>query len=113
MESVESGFFKGFEVSYLDDGDRNNENGELMSISCTSCRDVDRWNADDDPDFIECINSFLTNNDYEVLQATAGAEALDKIMKKKIDVLILDSRMPILNGLEVYWELKRLGRAVQ
>jgi len=68
--------------------------------------------ADDDPDFVASIHALLTNNGYRVFVATNGREAVERILSNGIDVLILDLRMPVLNGLEAYLELKRAGRVV-
>ncbi len=68
--------------------------------------------TDDDPDFVMSIKELLTSKGYSVFVATNGREAVDRIMSIDIDVLILDLRMPVLNGLETYLELKKAGRAV-
>ena len=68
--------------------------------------------ADDDPDFVKSIKELLTNSGYSVFVATNGREAVERILSNGIDVLILDLRMPVLNGLETYLELKKTGRAV-
>ncbi len=68
--------------------------------------------ADDEPDFIETIKQILVINGYKVFTAYNGKEAVDKIKKNSIDVLILDLQMPVLNGLDTYLELKRLKIAV-
>jgi DNA-binding response OmpR family regulator len=68
--------------------------------------------ADDDPDFVMSIKELLTSKGYSVFVATNGRQAVDRILSIGIDVLILDLRMPVLNGLETYLELKKAGRAV-
>jgi DNA-binding response OmpR family regulator len=44
--------------------------------------------------------------------AENGREALDRIRCNEVDILILDLRMPLLNGLDTYIELKRSGYCV-
>lgn len=68
--------------------------------------------ADDDPDFIDGIKEVLTGKGYSVFTAGNGREAVERLMANGIDVLILDLRMPVLNGLETIMELKRLGRLI-
>ncbi len=68
--------------------------------------------ADDDPDFVKSVEDVLKRADWKVSVAANGREALDCMESTPIDVLILDLRMPILNGLETYMELKRSGHAV-
>ena len=68
--------------------------------------------ADDDPDFAMSIKELLTSKGYSVFVATDGREAVERILSNGIDVLLLDLRMPVLNGLETYLELKKAGRAI-
>lgn len=68
--------------------------------------------ADDDPEFSQTLATYLTNSGYKVLRASTGQEAVDKVVANGIDALILDFRLPILNGLEVYLELKKRDRLV-
>ena len=68
--------------------------------------------ADDDPDFVSSIQDILTKNGYSTRVAYTGQETVDTVLNNDIDVLLLDIRMPILNGLEVYRELEKHGRKV-
>jgi two-component system response regulator HydG len=68
--------------------------------------------VDDDADFVESIRNLLVDEGYTVFVAKNGQEAIEHIRSNGIDILILDLRLPILNGLETYLELKRIGRAV-
>jgi CheY-like chemotaxis protein len=68
--------------------------------------------TDDDPDFVMSIKELLTSKGYSVFVATNGRKAVERILSNGIDVLILDLRMPVLNGLETYLELKKAGRAI-
>ncbi len=68
--------------------------------------------ADDDPEFVESIREVLVEQGYTVYVATNGQEALDRVLSNGIDVLILDLRMPVLGGLEVYMELKNRGHGL-
>jgi two-component system, NtrC family, response regulator HydG len=68
--------------------------------------------TDDDPDFVESIKDLLMNEGYNVFVAENGKEAIERIQKNNIDILILDLRMPILGGIETYLELKKSGHIV-
>jgi DNA-binding response OmpR family regulator len=63
--------------------------------------------ADDDSDFVESMRSLLVGQGYRVLVARTGREAVAAVCSGGIDVLVLDLRLPVLSGLEVYLELKR------
>jgi two-component system, NtrC family, response regulator HydG len=68
--------------------------------------------ADDDPLFTESIVPVLAAHGYRVEIAGTGEEALRKLASGEIDCLLLDVRMPVLSGLEVYQRLKEAGRLV-
>ncbi|MBN1847483.1 MAG: response regulator [Deltaproteobacteria bacterium] len=68
--------------------------------------------ADDDPDFVATIKHMLSDLGYRVLIAVNGEEAIERILENHIDILILDLRMPVLNGLDTYTKLKKMGRVV-
>jgi len=68
--------------------------------------------TDDDQDFVNSLEEVLTNHNYKVLVARTGQEALDRIVANNIDVLILDLKLPVLSGLEVYLTLKEQGRVL-
>ncbi|MFZ5801134.1 MAG: response regulator transcription factor [Candidatus Omnitrophota bacterium] len=61
--------------------------------------------ADDEKDILEVLCKKIADAGYEVVSAKDGQEALDKIYKEAPDVILLDVRMPKLDGFEV---LKRL-----
>jgi len=68
--------------------------------------------ADDDQDFADNIKETLEENGYKVYVAHDGKEAVRRVQSNGIDVLILDVRMPFLNGLEVCLELKKSGHSL-
>jgi len=68
--------------------------------------------ADDDPDFVDSLEEVLTRAGYSIAVAHSGDEALQKGLKNNLQALILDLRMPAINGLEVFLELKKQGKSV-
>lgn len=66
--------------------------------------------VDDNEDFIQSTKEFLRDKGYSVAIARNGLEALEKIQTEDIKTLLLDLRMPIMGGLEVYMELKKRGQ---
>lgn len=68
--------------------------------------------ADDDPDFAHAIGLLLEEHGHRVIVARTGREAVDKVMTSAIDILILDLRLPVMHGLDVYLTLRDRGRAV-
>ncbi len=64
--------------------------------------------VDDEPDVLDLLSSILLDggDKLEVLRAQSGVEALLMIGERKPDLLILDVRMPGMNGYEVCTRLK-------
>jgi two-component system, chemotaxis family, chemotaxis protein CheY len=59
--------------------------------------------VDDDPDLREFLRLMLTSMGFEVTSAANGREALDVMEDHDPDLILLDMKMPIMNG----WEFCR------
>lgn len=62
--------------------------------------------VDDETDIIDFLKYSLENDDFEVLVATNGDEALKKISSKP-DLVILDVMMPGMDGFEVCENIRK------
>jgi two-component system cell cycle response regulator len=62
--------------------------------------------VDDEPINIELISGYL-ERDYEIIPATSGKEALEKVTLEKPDVVLLDIMMPQMSGYEVCEKIKQ------
>lgn len=56
--------------------------------------------VDDEKEIRDLIEIYLKNEDYEVERAGTGAEAIKIVEEKKIDLIILDVMMPVVNGID-------------
>jgi DNA-binding response OmpR family regulator len=63
--------------------------------------------VDDEADFSEATAGLLTRRGFEVLVAGDGTEGLRLAAEAQPDAVILDIRMPGLDGIEVLRRLKR------
>src|SRR5262249_55573883 len=68
--------------------------------------------ADDDPLDADSIARVLGGAGHRVRTARTGWEALDMMQGDEFDSLLLDLKMPVLSGLEVYMALQQAGRLV-
>ena len=68
--------------------------------------------VDDDPNFVASIVPILESAGYAVNIAETGADALEKMTNGSVDCLLLDLRLPVLSGAELYARLVDAGRAV-
>lgn len=57
--------------------------------------------ADDDRDIVHLISDSLLYEQFKVVTAYSGTEALEKMHSEKIDFIILDIMMPETDGLDV------------
>lgn len=55
--------------------------------------------VDDEKEIMDLIDIYLKNEGYETVKAFDGQEALELLMKNKIDLIILDVMMPRLDGI--------------
>jgi len=62
--------------------------------------------VDDDPDTLDIIKLILKDNGYGVQTAVNGLEVFSRLEEQKPDLIILDIRMPHMDGLEVLERLK-------
>lgn len=65
--------------------------------------------VDDEEDLLEIFSVWLTLSGYRVLSAPNGAEALKFIATEKIDALISDIRMPIMDGPSLVRRIRDMG----
>ncbi len=54
--------------------------------------------VDDDVEMTDIIQDILTSHDYEVVCAHDGLLAIEKSNREKIDLILLDIRMPFFSG---------------
>ncbi len=64
--------------------------------------------VDDEVDICRNLSDILTDLGFDVDTAHDGPSALELVRKKIYDVALLDLKMPGMNGLELYREIKRL-----
>jgi DNA-binding NtrC family response regulator len=63
--------------------------------------------VDDEERFLATTQKLLAKKGFEVFTAASGAEALDLLEKKIIHVVILDVKMPGMDGIETLKEMKK------
>ncbi|MBU0988540.1 MAG: response regulator [Proteobacteria bacterium] len=64
--------------------------------------------VDDEERFLFGITKLLAKKGYDVITKTSGAEAIETLKRKTVHVVVLDVRMPGMDGIETLIEIKRL-----
>ncbi|MGJ8683664.1 MAG: response regulator transcription factor [Nonlabens sp.] len=64
--------------------------------------------VDDEPDILEIVSYNLKNEGYQVFTAENGKEGVQKAIKKKPDLIILDVMMPVMDGIEACEKIRKI-----
>jgi DNA-binding response OmpR family regulator len=62
--------------------------------------------VDDDKDIRNMIKIYLQNDNYNVILAKDGSEALEMIENAKVDLVVLDIMMPGMDGMETCMKIR-------
>jgi len=65
--------------------------------------------VDDEPSVLEILTEFFTSKGYEVICASGGLEGLSKAEMHRPDVILLDVRMPDLDGITVLRRIREVN----
>lgn len=63
--------------------------------------------VDDETDFLETLTKRLKKRNLTLKNATTGEEALRLLSSEPVDVVVLDVRMPGMDGIQVLREIKK------
>jgi DNA-binding response OmpR family regulator len=66
--------------------------------------------VDDSAELRAALEDQFTNEDFDVDTAGNGQVALEKIGTTDYDIVLLDMKMPGMNGMAVLQEMKKAGR---
>ena len=68
--------------------------------------------VDDDPSILETVTSILTSEGFQVMAARGGKEALSLLQSWHPTLVLLDMRMPIMDGWAVARAIQEFGSKV-
>ncbi len=69
--------------------------------------------VDDENDFLEMTVKRINKKDIQCEGAMSGYDAIEKIKKENFDVVLLDVKMPGMDGVETLREIKRLKPLIE
>jgi CheY-like chemotaxis protein len=69
--------------------------------------------ADDDPEILVSLRAVLNSEGYEVITAANGREACQKFREQRVDIALLDLKMPVRDGWDAFERLTTINPLVQ
>lgn len=66
--------------------------------------------VDDEPVWLKVLTHLLQTKGYSVKEAASGADALDTLKSYEPDLILLDVRMPDMNGFDLLDRIKKLPK---
>lgn len=66
---------------------------------------------DDDAEYLEVVKRYLVE-DFIVYTAQGGRAALDLLMQQKVDLILLDVEMPVLDGFHTLESIRKMETAI-
>ena len=68
--------------------------------------------VDDEADFADFLQEFLTRKGYTVSIAYDGPEALQRVEADRPHIVLLDIKLPGMNGLEVLRQIREINQEI-
>ncbi|MDD4940128.1 MAG: response regulator [Candidatus Omnitrophica bacterium] len=68
--------------------------------------------VDDEVDFLEVMKLRLMANNYQVITASTGEEALQKFSRENPSALLLDIMMPGMDGLTILEKIREIDKLI-
>jgi DNA-binding NtrC family response regulator len=89
------------------------------AISCLSCLQYNKMErymrekasilvVDDNIAMAKTMSFILEGKGYSVMKANDGPESIKKIQNHDFDIIFLDIKMPLMNGVETYKRIKKI-----
>ena len=68
--------------------------------------------TDDEEEICSTLAEFLEGKGYEIFQATSGEDALRRLKEVRPHLMLLDIRMPVMDGIEILRRVRQIDREV-
>lgn len=69
--------------------------------------------VDDHPAMRTTLKDLLEEEGYDITTAASGTEGIERCKEKRYDIILLDVRMPDMNGVEAFKQIKTLHRDIR
>lgn len=68
--------------------------------------------SDDDPNILEALPDVIRSPEYKILTANNGKETIAKTIEEKPQVILLDIKMPDMDGIEILRKIKKIDKTI-
>ncbi|MCX6641019.1 MAG: response regulator [bacterium] len=68
--------------------------------------------VDDEEDICDLIAEYLEGRGYETFHATSGEDAIRLVKETRPHLMLLDIRMPVMDGLEILRRVRALDQGI-
>ncbi len=82
----------------MNDTSQHNKSVTSMTVLC----------VDDEPNILKSLHRLLAEQGFQLLLAQSGAEALQQLANRHVDLVLSDMKMPQMSGAEFLTEVARL-----
>ena len=65
--------------------------------------------VDDDLSFAESLSDILGEKDYNAVTVNSGEEALEKVKEENFQVILMDIKLSVMNGVETHKKIKEIA----
>ena len=65
--------------------------------------------ADDEPEIRTLLRLYLENENYQIIEAENGKQALELLKKEHVDLCLLDIMMPEMDGIEMCRQIRKFS----
>ena len=69
--------------------------------------------VDDEVDICDFVKNFFKERNFEVFVAYNGEEAVDIVRSKNPEIMLLDIKMPVMDGIETLKAVRRMGSEIK
>lgn len=81
---------------------------EVAELAARASRPSKILIVDDDPSFLDVLESILNEDGFEVVRAASGGEAIHRFDTEQFDLVVTDKRMPGGSGVELARHIKQV-----
>ena len=64
--------------------------------------------VDDNISLCETMSFILRHNGYAVTTAHSGPEAIERVRERPFDIIFMDIKMPVMDGVETYRKIEKI-----